>query len=88
MERARDILIVEDEKNIRELVRLHLELEGYHCVPVEDGKEAMMLSSEKAFDLIILDLMLPSMDGVSITRSLRRHGPNQNTPILMLTARR
>ena len=88
MERTREVLVVEDEKNIRELVCLHLELEGYHCVPVEDGKEAMTLASDKPFDLIIMDLMLPSMDGVSITRSMRRHGPNQNTPILMLTARR
>jgi DNA-binding response OmpR family regulator len=80
--------VVEDEKNIRELVCLHLGLEGYECVPIGDGKEAMLITSEKAFDLIILDLMLPSMDGVTITRAIRRHGPNRDTPILMLTARR
>jgi two-component system OmpR family response regulator len=85
---ARKVLVVEDEKNIRDLVCLHLVLEGYECLPVGDGREAMMLTSEKAFDLIILDLMLPSMDGVTITRAIRRHGPNRDTPILMLTARR
>ena len=82
------ILVVEDEPNIRDLVCLHLGLEGHECVPVADGKEAMALATEKLFDLIILDLMLPGVDGVTITRALRRHGPNRDTPILMLTARR
>ena len=82
------ILVVEDEPNIRDLVCLHLGLEGHECVPVADGKEAMAVASEKLFDLIILDLMLPGVDGVTITRVLRRHGPNRDTPILMLTARR
>ena len=85
---SRKVLVVEDEKNIRDLVCLHLGVEGYECVPVADGKEAMMLASEKSFDLIILDLMLPSVDGVTITRAIRRHGPNRDAPILMLTARR
>ena len=48
----------------------------------------MLIASEKPFDLIILDLMLPGMDGVTITRAIRRHGPNRDAPILMLTARR
>ena len=85
---SRTVLVVEDEKNIRDLVCLHLRVEGYECVPVADGKEAMVLASEKSFDLIILDVMLPGMDGVTITRSIRRHGPNRDAPILMLTARR
>ena len=84
----RKVLVVEDEKNIRDLVCLHLGVEGYECLPVADGKEAMLIASEKPFDLIILDLMLPSMDGVTITRAIRRHGPNRDAPILMLTARR
>src|SRR4030095_4899452 len=82
------VLVVEDERNIRDLVCLHLGLEGYECVPIGDGKEAMALASEKPFDLIVLDLMLPGVDGVTITRALRRHGPNRDAPILMLTARR
>jgi DNA-binding response OmpR family regulator len=88
MDRNRKVLVVEDEQNIRDLVCLHLRLEGYECVPLADGKDAMMLAYEKTFDLIILDLMLPGMDGVTITRAIRRHGPNRNAPILMLTARR
>ena len=85
---TKKVLVVEDEKNIRDLVCLHLGLEGYECVPVADGKEAMALAADKPFDLIILDLMLPNIDGVTITRSVRRHGPNRDAPILMLTARR
>src|ERR671913_2347382 len=84
----RKVLVVEDEKNIRDLVCLHLGVEGYDCLPVADGKEALALASEKSFDLIILDLMLPSVDGVTITRAIRRQGPNRDAPILMLTARR
>src|SRR6187549_3258476 len=85
---ARKVLVVEDEKNIRDLVCLHLGVEGYECVPIADGKEAMLVASEKPFDLIILDLMLPNMDGVTICRAIRRLGPNRDAPILMLTARR
>ena len=84
----RTVLVVEDETNIRDLVCLHLGLEGYECVPVADGKEAMQLAGEKSFDLIVLDLMLPGVDGVTITRAIRRNGPNRDAPILMLTARR
>ena len=85
---TRKVLVVEDEKNIRDLVCLHLGIEGYECVPVADGKEAMLLAGERRFDLVILDLMLPGVDGVTITRALRRHGPNRDAPILMLTERR
>ena len=74
---SRKVLVVEDEKNIRELVCLHLGVEGYECVPVADGKEAMLLASEKSFDLIILDLMLPGMDGVTITRAIRRRSESR-----------
>ena len=88
MERRLTVLIVEDETNIRDLVCLHLGLEGYECVPAGDGKEGMTLATAKPFDLIILDLMLPGIDGVTITRAIRRQGPNRDAPILMLTARR
>src|SRR6266699_6053779 len=75
---SRKVLVVEDERNIRDLVCLHLGLEGYECVPVADGKEAMAMAAEKPFDLIILDLMLPNMDGVTICRAVRRVGPNRD----------
>ena len=82
------ILVVEDEPNIRELVSLHLRLE--HAVPVEaeDGRTALELARQKRFDLVILDLMLPGLDGLTVCRAIRKDSPNQATPILMLTARR
>src|SRR6188474_993796 len=82
------ILVVEDEPNIRELVSLHLRLE--HAVPVEaeDSRRALELARQRRFDLVILDLMLPGLDGLTVCRAIRRDSPNQTTPILMLTARR
>jgi DNA-binding response OmpR family regulator len=82
------VLVVEDEPNIRDLVCLHLGLEGYECVPIADGHEALKVATEQPFDLVVLDLMLPGVDGVTICRAIRRQGVNRDVPILMLTARR
>jgi two-component system OmpR family response regulator len=82
------LLIVEDESNIRELVRSHLESEGYECVSVADGCEALDLVNRQLFDVILLDLMLPGKDGLSLCRAIRNEGRNRDAPILMLTARR
>ena len=82
------VLVVEDERNIRELVSLHLRLE--HAEPVEaaDGNTALDLARQRRFDLVILDLMLPGLDGMTVCRAIRRESANTATPILMLTARR
>jgi len=82
------VLVVEDEAHIRELVSLHLRLE--HAVPVEaeDGRAALELARNRRFDLVILDLMLPGLDGLTVCRAIRKDSPNRSTPILMLTARR
>ncbi len=82
------VLVVEDEAHIRDLIVLHLGLEGLEAEAIGDGREALTRASQASFDLIILDLMLPGMDGVSICRAIRRGGPNHDVPILMLTARR
>src|SRR5438876_4261259 len=82
------LLIVEDEPNIRELVRSHLESEGYECVSVADGCDALHLVNRQPFDVILLDLMLPGMDGLSRCRAVRTEGRNRDATILMLTARR
>lgn len=82
------VLIVEDEAHIRDLIVLHLGLEGLDTEAVADGQEALARAGARPFDLIILDLMLPGVDGISICRAVRRDGPNQDVPILMLTARR
>jgi two-component system, OmpR family, response regulator len=82
------VLVVEDEAHIRELIQLHLGLEGLEIDAVADGHEALVRASSSPYDLILLDLMLPGIDGISICRAVRREGPNQDVPILMLTARR
>ncbi|MEW5983895.1 MAG: response regulator transcription factor [Acidobacteriota bacterium] len=88
MTRTRRALVVEDESHIRDLVCLHLDLEGFACTPVGDGREALTALAHEPFDLVVLDLMVPRVDGFALCRAARREGPNQRTPILMLTARR
>jgi DNA-binding response OmpR family regulator len=87
-EPRRTVLVVEDEAHIRELVCLHLGLENLTCVPAANGNEGLRLAREQRFDLVVLDLMLPGLDGVTVCRALRRESQNPDVPILMLTARR
>jgi DNA-binding response OmpR family regulator len=82
------VLVVEDETHIRELVCLHLRLEGFQCIPVGDGREALRVTNAQPLDLIVLDLMIPGVDGLTVCRAVRREGPNRHVPILILTARR
>ncbi|OFW06625.1 MAG: hypothetical protein A3H96_13260 [Acidobacteria bacterium RIFCSPLOWO2_02_FULL_67_36] len=82
------VLVVEDDPNIRDLVVLHLGLEGLTTVAVGDGSEALRLAKAEPFDLIVLDVMLPGLDGVTVCRAIRRDSMNGDVPILMLTARR
>ena len=82
------VLVVEDEPNIRELVCLHLGLEGYTCEGLGDGREALKRAEGERFDLMVLDLMIPGLDGVALTRAVRNGRVNCDVPILMLTARR
>jgi DNA-binding response OmpR family regulator len=82
------VLVVEDEPNIRELVCLHLGLENYECVQAGDGETALNLARSQRFDLVILDVMLPGLDGVTVCRAIRRDSENPDVPVLMLTARR
>jgi DNA-binding response OmpR family regulator len=82
------VLVVEDEPNIRELVCLHLGLEGYACEGVGNGQDALRWTERERFDLLVLDLMIPGLDGVSLCRAVRHGGINHDVAILMLTARR
>ena len=82
------VLLVEDDQHIRELVELHLQLEGLTVTPVADGNQALSLARSDTFELIVLDLMLPGLDGVTVCRAIRRDSRNPDVPILMLTARR
>lgn len=79
------ILVVEDEKKVASFIKRGLEEEKYEVVTVHDGEEGLKAASEKSFDLIILDVMLPKMDGVSVMKELRAR--KVLTPVLMLTAK-
>jgi DNA-binding response OmpR family regulator len=79
------ILVVEDEPSIAEVVSLYLRRAGYQVTVVDDGGEALATLTRQMPDLVVLDLMLPHVDGLEITRWLRERG---DTPIIMLTARR
>src|SRR3954463_4178655 len=79
------VLIVEDEPPIRELVRFHLTLAGFDPVELGDGAAALERGRAEAFDLILLDIMLPGLDGITVCRALRVEGANVATPILMVT---
>ena len=78
------ILIVDDDKNICELLRLYLEKEGYETAMAHDGENALNVFDEDAFDLVLLDVMMPRVDGWEACRRIRAKG---NTPIIMLTAK-
>ncbi|MEL6657199.1 MAG: response regulator transcription factor [Bacteroidota bacterium] len=79
------ILLVEDEENIRETVKLNLELEDYEVVTTDDGRQALKYTREQHFDLLILDVMLPEVDGFQICEQVRL--TNRDVPIIFLTAK-
>jgi DNA-binding response OmpR family regulator len=82
------VLVVEDEPNIRELVCLHLRHEGYVCDAEADGSRGLEQAAAERYDLMVLDVMLPGLDGLSLCRAIRNGQLNRDVPILMLTARR
>lgn len=81
------ILVVDDEENIRELVRYNLAREGYQVTTVGSGEEALKQVSSKLPDLIVLDLMLPGMDGFDVCRQLKNDARTAHIPIVMLTVK-
>ena len=82
---SRKILIVDDDPRLRDLLRRYLSEQGFNVFVAEDAKEMGKLWQREHFDLLVLDLMLPGEDGLSICRRLR--GGHDNTPIIILTAK-
>ena len=78
------VLVVDDEPTVREVVQHYLERDGYQVLTAADGAEALAAVADGAPDLIVLDLMLPRVDGLDVCRQVRAAGP---TPIIMLTAK-
>ena len=81
------ILVVDDEKDIIELVRYNLEKEGFKVISAMDGEKALEIVSREEPEIIILDLMLPGIDGLDVCRELKRNDPTSSIPIIMLTAK-
>ena len=84
---SQQILIVEDEADIRELLRFNLEREGFSVLEAEDGNEALRLARQHLPDLMLLDVMMPGPDGFEVCRLLGAQAETANIPVLMLTAR-
>ena len=81
------ILVVDDEEDILELVRYNLAREGYQVTGTLSGEEALKKARTQAFDLIVLDLMLPGIDGLEVAKKLKAHDKTRDVPIVMLTAK-
>ncbi len=81
------ILIVEDDKNISKLVKYNLDKDGYDCTTSITGEEALDILEKEPIDLVVLDLMLPKMDGFEVCRRIRQDDKHKNVPIIMLTAK-
>lgn len=78
------LLVVDDEKNIREIIKKYAEFEGYQVEEAKDGMEAVRICRQRDFDLIIMDVMMPELDGFSACREIRK---TKDTPVIMLSAR-
>lgn len=83
----KSILVVDDEEDILDLLQYNLEKEGYRGETALDGSLAIGKTSVSPFDLLILDVMMPGLDGFEVCRRIRADGPNTGTPIVFLTAR-
>lgn len=80
-----NILVADDDKNIRRLIQAVLEAEGYNVFTAEDGVQALNVIGEQSIDLVVLDIMMPNMDGYEFTEILRKE--NNDLPILMVSAK-
>lgn len=78
------ILIADDEQEIRDVLRLYLEKDGYEVTEAQDGLETMKLLGEQEYDLLLLDIMMPGMDGYRVLRNIRE---KNNVPVIMLSAK-
>jgi DNA-binding response OmpR family regulator len=81
------VLIVDDEPDIVESIKFNLEIEGIECLEAYDGEEALLKAKKENPDLILLDIMLPKMNGYKVARLLKFDESYKNIPIIMLTAR-
>lgn len=79
------ILVVEDEVSIRQMIRMMLEMSGYRVIEAGDGLEGLEIASEAKPDLIVLDVMMPKLDGFSMCQALRKQPHTQDIPVIMIS---
>lgn len=79
------ILLVEDEKHLADTIKLNLDMDGYHPIVVNDGATAISTFKEQRFDLVILDIMIPNIDGIAVCENIRLH--DSDVPIMFLSAK-
>ncbi len=87
IQNSKQIVIVEDEEEIRELIEFHLQRDGFTVLCAESGEQGLRLIRRKHPDLVVLDLMLPDVDGLTICRKLKSDSETRAIPVVMLTAR-
>lgn len=85
--KQKNILVVDDEEHIRELLRYNLENSGYVIGEAESGEEALQKISEEQFQLVLLDIMLPGIDGLEVLRKIRQDNDQRSLPVILLTAK-
>jgi two-component system phosphate regulon response regulator PhoB len=85
--KSQTVLIVEDENDIRELLAFNLRREGFSVLEAGDGRDALSLAADKKPDVILLDIMLPGLDGLGVCRELQREPGTSVIPVIMLTAK-
>jgi two-component system alkaline phosphatase synthesis response regulator PhoP len=84
---SKKILVIEDEKDVQDLLQLYLKREGYEVRIAKEGEAGLRKASDERFDLVLLDLMLPHMDGLDICRTLRSQTKTADLPIVIITAK-
>jgi len=87
MDRQTSILVVEDEQHIRRVLEYNLRLDGYEVYTAEDGPEALEIARQQKPDVILLDWMMPNMDGLDVLSELRHNEATRHIPVFMLTAK-
>jgi two-component system phosphate regulon response regulator PhoB len=87
MDKRTSVLIVEDEEHIRKVLEYNLKLDGFEVFQAADGPAALKLASEKTPDVILLDWMMPDMDGLEVLAELKHNQRTEHIPVFMLTAK-